>query len=76
MRREWLTPRFLRDRAGLTQQEVADALGKRVSTISDWERHVYAPNLTLSEALKLLRLYECTLEEAVEAFDLVDPNEI
>jgi transcriptional regulator with XRE-family HTH domain len=76
MRKEWFTPRFLRERAGLTQQEVADVLDKRIATISDWERHVSVPNLSLTETLKLIRLYECTLEEAVEAFDRVDPKEI
>lgn len=76
MRKEWFTPRFLRERVGLTQQEVADALDKRIATISDWERHVSVPTLTLSEALKLTRLYECSLEELVEAFDRVDPDEI
>lgn len=64
-----LTPKQLRQRAGLTQQEVAVALGKSVSTVSQWERGLKPPTLTLSETLRLLRLYQCTLEEAAEAFE-------
>ena len=70
-----LTPKELRQRAGLTQQEVAVALGKAVSTISQWERGLKPPTLTLSETLQLIRLYKCTLEEAVRAFEGLDPDQ-
>jgi transcriptional regulator with XRE-family HTH domain len=70
-----LTPVFLRERAGLTQREVAIALGKRESTISDWERFAHRPKLHLAEVLKLQRLYQCSLEELVQAFDRIAPDE-
>jgi DNA-binding XRE family transcriptional regulator len=66
---EPLTPADLRERAGLTQRQVAIALDKRVSTISDWERKEKYPKLTFTEILQLTRLYSCTLEELAQAFD-------
>jgi DNA-binding transcriptional regulator YiaG len=35
--------RELRSRLGLTQQALADELGARQATVSDWERGVYTP---------------------------------
>lgn len=64
-----LTPKSLRERAGLTQQDVAIALGKRVNTVSEWERGLYVPKLTFSETIRFLQLYGCTLEEVAEAFE-------
>ncbi|MDX2215480.1 MAG: helix-turn-helix transcriptional regulator [Oculatellaceae cyanobacterium bins.114] len=66
---EEITPKLLRERVGLTQQQVAIALGKRVGTVSEWERRLYAPRLTFRETLKLMEIYQCTLEDLAEAFD-------
>ena len=67
-----LTPMELRERAGLTQRQVSVVLDKRQATISDWERGVRSPRLTLREVMDLLSLYKCTLEELVEAFEVVE----
>lgn len=49
--------RTWRQAAGMTQAEVADALGVRVATISDWERGVKTPAGRLLElALRGLAL--------------------
>lgn len=68
-----LTPMKLRERVGLTQRQVSVALDKKQSTISDWERGVTSPRLTLREVRNLARLYNCTLDDLVEAFEGVKP---
>ncbi|MGB6301549.1 MAG: helix-turn-helix transcriptional regulator [Rivularia sp. (in: cyanobacteria)] len=65
----------LRERVGLTQRQVSVALDKRQGTISDWERGITSPRLTLKEVKELMHLYDCTLDELVEAFELVRPSE-
>jgi transcriptional regulator with XRE-family HTH domain len=72
----WLSPAELRKRAGLTQKEVAAAIGRREQTISDWERGVKRPLLSPAETLILMRLYQASLDELVKAFDRIDPDEI
>lgn len=66
---EPLTPMKLRERAGLTQKQVADALGKTVGTVSNWERLVKEPRLKFSEVQRLISLYGCTLDELIQAFE-------
>lgn len=53
----------LRERAGLTQRQVALALGKTDQTISNWENGVRSPKLTPQETLALCKVLNCTLEE-------------
>ena len=67
-----VTPMKLRERAGLTQRQVSVILDKRQGTISDWERGVTSPRLTLKEVRELIRLYNCTLDELIEAFESVE----
>lgn len=71
-----LSPVQLRLRAGLTQMEVAIALGKQPSTISDWERGVKRPRLSFTETLKLMVVYQCSLQELAIAFDRTDPDDL
>jgi transcriptional regulator with XRE-family HTH domain len=68
-----ITPALLRERAGLTQRDVAIALNKREATISDWERKVKYPKLSFSEIVALVQLYQCSLEELAAAFDSPAP---
>lgn len=63
-----ITPMDLRERVGLTQLEVAIALGKTPGTISNWERQAKKPELTLREVLRLADLYQCSVDELFEAF--------
>ncbi|BCL40063.1 helix-turn-helix transcriptional regulator [Nostoc sp. MS1] len=58
----------LREKAGLSAERVAVELSKSVSTIRFWEAGTYIPNLSPSETLQLIRLYQCTLEELAESF--------
>lgn len=71
-----ISPIFLRERAGLTQRQVAIALNKREATISEWERGVARPRLNFAETIKLMRLYKATIEELCIAFDRVNPEDI
>lgn len=53
----------LRERAGLTQREVASVLGKTDQTVSNWENGVRVPRLTPGETLALCKVLKCSLEE-------------
>ena len=53
----------LRKRAGLTQREVAIALGITDQTVSNWENKARNPMLTPGQWLSLMRIYDCTPEE-------------
>ena len=66
---EQLTPVFLRKRARKTQRQLAEALGKKVTTISDWERGKTTPQLSFSEVKKLMELLQCDIDDLIEAFE-------
>ena len=51
----------MRNRARLTQQETADALGVKVNRYGDWERGTTTPNLR--DAINMADLFGCTLDE-------------
>jgi len=55
-RREWDSSRVraLRDHMGLTQQEMADQLGTRQQTISEWETGMYQPRGASSKLLTMV----------------------
>lgn len=46
--------RALRRHLGLTQQEMAEELGTRQQTISEWEREMYRPRGTSSTLLSIV----------------------
>lgn len=46
--------RALRGHLGLTQQELADELGTRQQTISEWETGMYSPRGTSSTLLSII----------------------
>ena len=65
--KDQLTLAQLRKRAGLTQRQVADALGITNKTVSEWERGIGEPHLTISETQRLMDVLKCTFEELLEA---------
>ncbi len=65
--KDQLTLAKLRKRAGLTQRQVADGLGITNKTVSEWERGIGEPHLTISETQRLMDILECTFEELLEA---------
>jgi DNA-binding transcriptional regulator YiaG len=46
--------RALRNHLGLTQREMADQLGTRQQTISEWEKGLYRPRGTSSTLLNIV----------------------
>lgn len=71
-----LTPADLRRKVGLTQEEVATALGRSLSTVSKWEQFSSRPKLTLVEVKKMLLTYDCDIDELIEVFERVNPDEV
>ena len=59
----------LRKQAGLTQRQVAEALGLTVTTISSWETGVKEPRLDFVQTKKLTELYQCSLDDLAEALE-------
>lgn len=59
----------LRKRAKLTQQDLADRLGIRQKTISDWENGRATPGMPLSIYWQLSQQLGCSIEELVIAFE-------
>lgn len=55
-RREWHSEqiRALRRYLGLTQRELADRLGTRQQTISEWEKGIYQPRGASSTVLSIV----------------------
>jgi DNA-binding transcriptional regulator YiaG len=55
-RRDWDSGRIraLREHLGLTQQEMADQLGTRQQTISEWETGMYQPRGASSTLLTMV----------------------
>lgn len=57
-----------REELGLTQRDIAIALGKTDQTISNWETGTYEPKMTPREMKALCKLLKWTLEELPEEF--------
>lgn len=53
-----------RSNAGLSQQELADAIGVSRKTISTIERRKFTPSVQI--ALKLARYFSCSVDELFE----------
>ena len=68
-----LTPMSLRKKANLTQRQVAQAIDVQVQTVGGWEKGV-TPHLPPSKYKKLCELYDCTLDELIEAFEGRQPS--
>jgi DNA-binding XRE family transcriptional regulator len=48
---------------GLTQDDVAEALGISGQTVSNWERGRSIPTLTIDQVKTLCKLLRCSLED-------------
>ena len=53
----------LRKRLGLTQKQVAAAVGVTDQTVSNWEVGRFEPRLTISQMQALCRILQCSIEE-------------
>lgn len=59
----------LRINAGLTQRQVAEALGVTETTIRNWESGLREPKPTFSVTEKLMELYNCSIHDLVQAVE-------
>ena len=73
----WDAPgvRSLRGRLGWSQQALADELGVRQATVSDWERGVYAPRGAASRLLLMLAERSCVPYTTAENDDGAAPGQ-
>lgn len=63
------TPVTLRKSLGLTQTQLAQRLGIRQKTVSDWERGLSSPNLPLSKVRLMMQIFGLSLDELIEIFE-------
>lgn len=54
--------------AGLTQKDIADALGKAEQSVRNWEHGKVEPKLTIAETKKLCKMLGKTLEQLPDSF--------
>lgn len=66
------TLKALREKAGLTQLDVAKEIGVDPKTIRDYERRGAKPSF--ERAILLAEVYGCTLYELAAAFGLLREN--
>ena len=64
---EQLDLRSLRQKAGLTVNDVARKLGKSRATICNWESGYSIPSLTFKRVYELCKLYRCSIKDLADA---------
>lgn len=57
----------LRLNAGLTARFVAQSLDVAESTVRNWDKGRSEPRLKLGQVKKLIELYQCSLDDLLEA---------
>ena len=57
----------LREKAGLRSVDVTSKLGIAESTVRNWDIGRHSPRLPIEEIPEFLKVYQCTLEEAIKA---------
>jgi|GEM_PF-817524 transcriptional regulator with XRE-family HTH domain len=58
----------LRRIRGITQRQVADAMGVTGKAVSEWERGINEPHITPLQTQKMMEAYGCdTVQELVDA---------
>lgn len=57
----------LRLRSGKRAEEIAVELGVAVSTVRNWDQLKTAPRMTPKGLAKLMKVYNCTFEELLQA---------
>jgi transcriptional regulator with XRE-family HTH domain len=53
----------LRLKSGKTQRQVSLELNIKTQTLSDWERGLKQPRLSIFQTLRLCELYDCSLSD-------------
>ena len=65
-----MTDRFMdrRKELGLTQRQIAEAVGVTVQTVSNWETGLYSPKLTLEQADRLCQILQSDIKQVKKMF--------
>jgi DNA-binding XRE family transcriptional regulator len=65
-----MTNQFMnrRKELGLTQRQIAEAVGVTVQTVSNWETGLYIPKLTLEQADRLCQILQSDIKEVKKMF--------
>lgn len=63
---QWL--RLMRDRAGKSQKDVAEALDVKVQTVGNWEGERSIPALNPEQMFRLCQMLDISLEALAKAF--------
>lgn len=58
-----------RKELGLTQKQVAEAIGVTVQTVSNWETGLYQPKLTLKQTAKLAEVLKTGIQGLANMFE-------
>lgn len=58
-----------RKELGLTQRQIAEAIGVTVQTVSNWETGLYQPKLTLKQTAKLSEILKLEVKELALLFE-------
>jgi transcriptional regulator with XRE-family HTH domain len=64
-----------REQLGLTQRDIATALGKTDQTISNWETGVYEPKMTPREFKQLCELLQWALDDIPDDFGPISDDQ-
>lgn len=64
-----LNPLLLRKRLNLTQRQISEFVGVKRETVSDWEVKRKIPRLRPSQLKRMLTIYQCSIDELIEAFE-------
>ena len=57
----------LRERANLSQDELAKQMGMTTSAVSKWDQKRSFPKLYPADLIKLTEVLKCTIDELIEA---------
>jgi transcriptional regulator with XRE-family HTH domain len=66
----------LRRKAGISRMQVATVLGVTQSTVAKWEQGAYEPHLPMRKIKVWAQLYECSVDELIEAFTPSDDSNL
>lgn len=60
----------LRTKAGVTQREIAEALGVHVEIVRNWEAGLAEPQLTVAQIRVLLSIFKCSWEDLPDSLGI------
>jgi transcriptional regulator with XRE-family HTH domain len=66
----------LRRKAGISRMQVAIVLGVTQSTVAKWEQGAYEPHLPMRKIKVWANLYECSVDELIQAFSPSDDTNL